>query len=151
MDYVFINEKWYYNEFVQSRVDTPQATRISGDFAPLLLKKAELMEISFDGLESYMQDLQDTLGKVLQLHKDSNIDVWNLRLDMGGHKKDVSLSVNTILKEVNSIKTWHDSYNNEFVVTMNTSYWSLSKTVEKSLTTFSTNMVNTVTYFLVKY
>ena len=87
MDYVFINEKWYYNEFVQSRVDTPHATRIFADFAALLLKKAELIEISFDGLESYMQDLEDTVGKVVQLHKDSNIDIGNHRLDMGGHKK----------------------------------------------------------------
>ena len=70
---------------------------------------------------------------------------------MGGLQKDVSCYVNTILKEVNSIKTGGDSYNSQLEVTINTSYCSFSKIFEKYLTTFGTNVVNTVTYFLVKY
>ena len=69
MDYVFINEKWHQKESVKSRADTPQTTRISADFSSLLLKEAEHIRISLDNLQSYMQVLEYTLGKVLQLHK----------------------------------------------------------------------------------
>ena len=151
MDYVFINKKWYQKKFVQSRAETPRDTRISVESTTLLLKEAAHIRISLDGLESYMQVLEDTLGKVLQLHKDSNIDIEKIHLEMGGLKKDASRYINTILKEVNSIKTGADSYKNQLAVTMNTLYFSFSKTVEKSLTTFYTKVVNTLTYFLVKH
>ena len=59
---------------------------------------------------------------------------------MGGLQKDVSCYVNTILKEVNSIKTGGDSYNSQLEVTMKISYCSFSKIVEKFLTIFGTNV-----------
>lgn len=72
MDYMLIQKKLHYKESVQSRADTPWDTRISVDSAELLLKEAEHIRISLDGLESIMQILEDTIGKFLQLHKDSN-------------------------------------------------------------------------------
>ena len=114
---MFINEKCYQKQSVQSRVDTPRATRFSADFLALLLQEAEQIKIIPDGLESYMKVLQKTLGKVLQLHKDSNIDIEKLQIEIGRLKKDDSCSINTIMKEVNSIKTGADSNNNQLAVT----------------------------------
>ncbi|KAH0752137.1 hypothetical protein KY285_005285 [Solanum tuberosum] len=124
--------------------DTPKATRISADSAALLLKEAEHIKVRLAGLETHKQVLQDTLGRVLQLHKDSSTDVGKLRLEVGGLKKDVIRSVNTILKKVNSIKTGADSAHNKLVVLMHTSYSTLSKTVERSLNTFCKNVLNTL-------
>ncbi|KAH0723716.1 hypothetical protein KY289_006760 [Solanum tuberosum] len=146
--YVLVNDKWYKKESVHSRADTPKATRISADSVALLLKEAEHIKVRLAGLETHKQVLQDTLGRVLQLHKDSSTDVGKLRLEVGGLKKDVIRSVNTILKKVNSIKTGADSAHNKLVVSMHTSYSTLSKTVERSLNTFCKNVLNTLKYFL---
>lgn len=95
-----------------------------------------------------MQVLQDTLGKVLQLHKDSSTDVGKLRLEVEGLKKEAIRSVITILKEVNSIKFGVDSAYNELAVTVHTSYSNFSKNVERTYNTFYRNVLNTLKYFL---
>ncbi|XP_027767740.1 uncharacterized protein LOC114074016 [Solanum pennellii] len=41
MGYVLINSKWYKNESVQQRADTPKATRISADSIALLLQETD--------------------------------------------------------------------------------------------------------------
>lgn len=99
-----------------------------------------------DGLESHMQVLHDTLGRVLQLHKDSSTDVWKLRLVVGGLKKNSISSINTILKKVNFIKNRADSVHNELA--MNTTKSTFSMTIEHSLNTLCTNVLNTLKYFL---
>lgn len=45
IDYVFINEKWYKKEFVQSRADTPWANRIFTDPASLHLEENEHIKV----------------------------------------------------------------------------------------------------------
>ncbi|KAG5589349.1 hypothetical protein H5410_039863 [Solanum commersonii] len=57
-------------------------------------------------------------------------------------------SVNTILKEVNSIKTGADSAHNELAVTVHTSYSNFSKNVERTYDSFCRNVLNTFKYFL---
>ncbi|KAG5619627.1 hypothetical protein H5410_004845 [Solanum commersonii] len=126
--YVLINNKWYKKESVQQRADAPKFTRISVDSTALLLKETDLIKV-----------LQDTLGKVLQLHKDSSTDVGKLRLE-------AIRSVNTILKEVNSIKTGADSVHNELDVTVHTSYSNFSKNVERTYDSFCRNVINTLKY-----
>ncbi|KAH0712803.1 hypothetical protein KY290_008378 [Solanum tuberosum] len=148
MGYVLVNDKWYKKESVQSRADTPRAIRISADFSALLLKEAEHIKVRLAGLESHIQVIQDTLGGVLQLHKDSSTDVGKLRLELGGLKKDVIRSVNTILKELNSIKTGVDSAHSKLAISVHTSYSTFSKTVERSLNTFCGNVLDTLKYFL---
>ncbi|KAK4728754.1 hypothetical protein R3W88_021742 [Solanum pinnatisectum] len=145
MGYVLINDKWYRKESVQQRANAPKVTRISADLAALLLKEADLIKVRLDGLESHMQVLQDTHGKVLQLHKDSSTDV---RLEVEGLKKQAIRSVNTILKEVNSIKTGADSAHNELAVTVHTSYSNFSKNIECTYDSFCRNVLNTLKYFL---
>ncbi|KAG5631596.1 hypothetical protein H5410_003313 [Solanum commersonii] len=144
MRYVLVNDKWYKKESVQSRADIPRATRISGDSAALLFKEAEHIKVRLAGLESHMHVIQDTLGMVLQLHKDSSIDVGKLRLNVRGLKKDDIRSVNKILKEVNSNKTGLDSAHNELAISVHTSYSTFSKIVECSLNTFYRNVLNTL-------
>ncbi|KAL3324405.1 hypothetical protein AABB24_038519 [Solanum stoloniferum] len=122
--------------------------RISADSVTLILKEAKHIKVRLVGLETHMQVLHDTLGMVLQLHKDSSTDVGKLCPEVGELKKDVIRSVNTILKEVNSIKTGADSAHNELVVSMHTSYSTFSKTIEHSLNTFCRNVLNTLKYFL---
>ncbi|KAG5577878.1 hypothetical protein H5410_058012 [Solanum commersonii] len=143
MRYVFANDKWYKKESVQSR-----ATRISVDSVALLLKEAEHIKVRLAGLESHMQVIQDTLGRVLQLHKDSSTNVGKLRLEVGGLKKDAIRSVNTILKEDNSIKTGADYAHSKLAISVHTSYSTFSKIVERSLNTFCRNVLNTLKYFL---
>ncbi|KAH0745873.1 hypothetical protein KY285_007530 [Solanum tuberosum] len=126
---------------VQQRADAPKATRISADSAS---KEADLIKVRLDGLETHMQVLQDTLGKVLQLHKDSNIDVGKLRLEVEGLKKEAICSVNTILKEVNSIKTGADLAHNELDVTVHTSYSNFFKIDERFYDNFCRNEINAV-------
>ncbi|KAH0720474.1 hypothetical protein KY284_005504 [Solanum tuberosum] len=126
MRYVLVNDKWYKKESVQSRGDTPKATRISADYAALFLKEAEH----------------------IKLHKDSSTDVGKLCLEVGALKKDAIRSVNTIIKEVNSIKIGADSAHNELAVSMHTSYYTFSKIVERSLNIFCRNVLNTLKYFL---
>ncbi|KAH0665500.1 hypothetical protein KY290_027732 [Solanum tuberosum] len=123
MGFVHVNDKWYKKESVQSRADTPRATRISADSVVLLLKEAEHF-------------------------KDSSTDVGKLRLEVGGLKKDVIRSVNKILKEVNSIKIGADSAHNELAISVHTSYSTFSKTIECSLNNFCRNVLNTLKYFL---
>ena len=101
---MLITEKWYKKEFIQSRADTTRATRIFADTTVLLFKEAEHINLSLNALEFHMHVLHEALGKLLQLHKDSNIDIGNLHLEMGGLKKDASHSFNIILGEVNYIK-----------------------------------------------
>lgn len=55
MGYKLVKETWY-KESIQTRADTPRATRISRDFA-LLFKEAVYIKVRFDGLESHMQVL----------------------------------------------------------------------------------------------
>lgn len=117
----------------------------------MLLKEMEHIKVRLDGLESHMQVIKDILGRVPQLHKDSNIDVGKLRLEVGELKKEALRSVNKILKEVNSIKDGAYSAHNELAITVHTSYPTFSKTVEKSLNTFCRNVINSMTYFLAKY
>ncbi|KAH0719077.1 hypothetical protein KY290_012743 [Solanum tuberosum] len=143
-----INNKWYKKEFVQQRADAPKVTRISVDSAALLLKEADLIKVRLDGLESHMQVLQDTIGKVLQLHKDSSTDVGKLRLEVEGLKKQAIRYVNTILKEVNSIKTGADSAHNELDAIVHTSYSNFSKNVERTYDSFCRNVLNTLKYLL---
>lgn len=113
------------------------------DSVALLFKEADLIKVRLDGLETHMQVLQDTLGKVLQLHKDSSTDVGKLRLEVEGLKKEAIRSVNTILKEVNSIKMGADSAHNELAVTVHTSYSNFSKNVEHSYDNSYGNVLNT--------
>ncbi|KAG5595055.1 hypothetical protein H5410_036287 [Solanum commersonii] len=148
MGYVLINNKWYKKESGQQRADAPKVTRISADSAALLLQEADVIKVRLDGLESHMQVLQDTFGKVFQLHKDSSIDVGKLRLEIEGLKKQAIRSINTILKEVNSIKTGADSAHNELAVTVHTSYSNFSKNVERTYDSFCRNVLNTLKYFL---
>ncbi|KAG5581745.1 hypothetical protein H5410_052372 [Solanum commersonii] len=86
---VLIDATYDTHTFSSMRADTPKATRISVDYVALFLKEAEHIKVRLVGLETHMQVLQDTLGKVLQLHKDSSTDVGKLCLEVGGLKKDV--------------------------------------------------------------
>ncbi|KAH0650273.1 hypothetical protein KY284_030185 [Solanum tuberosum] len=126
MGYVLINNKWYKKESVQQRADAPKVTRISADSVTLLLQEAEL----------------------IKLHKDSSTDVGKLRLEIEGLKKQAIRSINTILKEVNSIKTGADSAHNKLAVTVHTSYSNFSKNVERTYDSFCRNVLNTLKYFL---
>ncbi|KAG5611469.1 hypothetical protein H5410_022750 [Solanum commersonii] len=69
-------------------------------------------------------------------------------LTVKGLKKDAIRSVNTTLKEVNSIKTGANSAHNELAVLMHNSHSTFFKTIEHSLNTFYRNMLTTLKYFL---
>lgn len=75
---MLINEDWYKKQTVQSKAETPRVTRISADSTTLLFKEDENIKVRVDGLKSHMQVLQDIVGKVLQLHKDSSINIGKL-------------------------------------------------------------------------
>uniref|UniRef100_M1DBF2 Uncharacterized protein n=1 Tax=Solanum tuberosum TaxID=4113 RepID=M1DBF2_SOLTU len=111
--------------------------------SPSASLEAEHIKVRLAGLESHMQVIQDTLGRVLQLHKDSSTDVGKLRLEVERLKKDVIRSVNTILKEINSIKIGADFAHSELAISVHTSYSTFSKTVEHSFNTLCRNVLNT--------
>ncbi|KAH0670729.1 hypothetical protein KY290_026127 [Solanum tuberosum] len=122
MGYVLINDKWYKKESVQQRADAPYPRPLASQLTQLLcFSKSRTL---------------------------SSTDVGKLRLEVEGLKKEVIRSVNTILKEVNSIKSGVDSAYNKLAVTVHTSYSNFSKNVERTYNTFCRNVFNTLKYFL---
>ncbi|KAH0695828.1 hypothetical protein KY289_013310 [Solanum tuberosum] len=88
---------WFREYMVESLEDTNSSSSLPYG---LLISR-----IIVDSLKEFVQQradapkvLQDTLGKVLQLHKDSSTDVGKLRLEVEGLKKKAIRSINTILK-----------------------------------------------------
>lgn len=64
MGYMSINENWYKKEYVQSRAETPQITRIFANSTTLILNEVEHTKVNMDLLECNMQVFQDMVGKV---------------------------------------------------------------------------------------
>ncbi|KAH0661282.1 hypothetical protein KY284_026213 [Solanum tuberosum] len=87
MGYVLIDNKWHKKESAKERAKALKASCISDDSAAILLKEAKDIEVHLDGLKSYMQVLQDTIRKVLQISKDLGTDIGKLRLEVEGLKK----------------------------------------------------------------
>ncbi|KAG5602432.1 hypothetical protein H5410_033802 [Solanum commersonii] len=65
MGYVLVNKKWYKKESVQSRVDTPRATRISVDSVALLLKEAEHIKLRIE-MGGLKKDAIRSVNKILK-------------------------------------------------------------------------------------
>uniref|UniRef100_M1DGR1 Uncharacterized protein n=1 Tax=Solanum tuberosum TaxID=4113 RepID=M1DGR1_SOLTU len=87
MGYVLIDNKWHKKESAKARAKALKASCISDDSTAILLKEAKNIKVHLDGLESYMQVLQDTIGKVILISKDLGTDIGKLRLEVEGLKK----------------------------------------------------------------
>lgn len=114
----------------------------------MLPKKAEELKIRMVMLESTMHAMQDTIGKVLQLSKDTRTNVGKLHIAMDGVKLEDVRSFNKLLEQIDSLKIGADSSNNDLTVSVNTSYSNFSKNVNHSYNCFYRNILKTLKYFL---
>lgn len=73
-------------------------TKISVDSATVLTKEVDDIKASLLSLTNYVQDMQETLSKILQLSKDWNTDLGKLRMDVEDLKKEGVRSVNKLIK-----------------------------------------------------
>ncbi|KAG5611587.1 hypothetical protein H5410_022868, partial [Solanum commersonii] len=95
------------------------------------------------GLES----LHDAVEKVFRLQKDTSTNVGKLRISMTGIKQESISTINKLIRQVDSLKNGVDSSNNEPAISVQNSYSSLSKTVERSYNSFNEKVINTMKYF----
>lgn len=70
MGYTLINGKWYKKHSLKGKADSPKSTRISANSATFLTKEVDDIKASLFSLTNVVQDVQETLTKILQLSKD---------------------------------------------------------------------------------
>ncbi|KAH0773445.1 hypothetical protein KY290_010582 [Solanum tuberosum] len=100
------------------------------------------------GVERGLETLNNAAKKVFRLQKDTTTDVGKLRIAMTGIKQEGISTVNKFIKQVDSLKSGVSSSNNDLVVTVQTSYSSLSRNVELSYNSFCGKVINILKYFL---
>lgn len=71
--YVQVWEWWFNKDSVIASEDSVKVTRISSDFATLLLKDINELKNRLLVVESGLEVLQDALEKILHLHKDARM------------------------------------------------------------------------------
>ncbi|KAH0746180.1 hypothetical protein KY285_007837 [Solanum tuberosum] len=86
--------------------------------------------------------------KVFRLQKDTTTDVGKLLIAMTGIKQEGISTVNKFTHQVDSLKGGVSFSNNDFAVSVQIYYSSLSRGMERSYNTFYGKVINTLKYFL---
>ncbi|KAH0712494.1 hypothetical protein KY289_008453 [Solanum tuberosum] len=100
------------------------------------------------GVERGLETLHDAIEKVFRLQKDTTTDVGKLHITMTGIKQEGISTVNKFTHQVDSLKGGVSFSNNDFAVSVQTYYSSLSRGMERSYNTFYGKVINTLKYFL---
>uniref|UniRef100_M1DVC2 Uncharacterized protein n=1 Tax=Solanum tuberosum TaxID=4113 RepID=M1DVC2_SOLTU len=95
-----------------------------------------------------LETLCDAVEKVFCLQNDTSTDMGKLRIAMTGIKQEGISTFNELIKQVDSLKSGVSSSNNDLAVTVQTSYSSLSRNVERSYNSFCGKIINTFKYIL---
>lgn len=126
-----VGNQWYKKDSVKARVETVRVTKVSVDYASLLLKDMKDVKARLLTIEDGLKVLQEFAGKNLQLHKDTNIDVEKHHLVVDGLKQGVS-TINKLIRQVDNLKTRVDFFNTNLTIFVQTSYSNFSRNVERS-------------------
>jgi len=148
MGYVQVENKWVKKVSVKARAKTSKPTKISTDSASVLMQDNDELKTRFFGVERGLETLHDVVEKVFLLQKDTTTDVGKLRIAMTGIKQEGISTVNKLIRQVDFLKSGVSSSNNDLAVTVQTSYSSLSLSMERSYNSFCGNVINTLKYFL---
>lgn len=130
------------------KIEAPMSIRVSTDLAARLIKEVNKIKFHLSSLNCNLQGMQEYLENVLQLSKETNIEVGKIRLHIDGLKKEGVNTVNKLIKQVDLMNSGVNSFNNNLVVSVQTSYTSFTKRIELSYDTLCRNMPNTFKYFL---
>lgn len=119
MGCVLVGDKWHSKDSVKSKTySTDLASQLQKDIKACLL-----------AVENGIEMLQESVGKILQMHKDTSTYVGKLRILMDGLKQEGVSTMNKMIKQVDSLKKGAKSSNNKLVVSVPTSYSNFSKNV----------------------
>ena len=97
------------------------------DSDALLLKDNEEVKTRLLAVERNLETLHDSVENVFRLQIDSSTDIGKLPIAMTGIKQEGISTLNRLIKKVESLKRGVNSSNNDLVVTVQTSYFSLSR------------------------
>ncbi|TMX05641.1 hypothetical protein EJD97_013291 [Solanum chilense] len=84
MCYTLVGNQWYKKDSLKARVETIRVTKLSLDDASPLLKDMKDVKAHLLTIEDGLKVLQEFAGKLLHLHKDTNIDVGKHHLVVDG-------------------------------------------------------------------
>ncbi|KAH0639643.1 hypothetical protein KY285_036229 [Solanum tuberosum] len=122
--YMRVENKWIKKDSVKAIAETSKPTKISTDSAALLIQDNDELKTMIFGVECGLETLYDAI------------------------KKEGISTVNKLIRQVDFLKGGVSSSNNDPVVTIQTSYSSLSRSVEWSYNSFCGKVINTLKYFL---
>ncbi|KAH0712306.1 hypothetical protein KY289_008265 [Solanum tuberosum] len=148
MGYVQVENKWVKKDSIKERAETSKPTKISADSAALLLQDNDELKTRLLGVERGLETLHDAVEKVFRLQKDTTTDVGKLRIAMTRIKQEGISTVNKFTHQVDSLKGGFSFSNNDFAVSVQTYYSSLSRGMERSYNTLYGKVINTLKYFL---
>lgn len=73
-------KRWCRKDSVKVKAEPPKANRISADSSSLLINESEDIKARLESLENGLIVMQETVGKLLQLGKETNTDVEKLHI-----------------------------------------------------------------------
>ncbi|KAG5580429.1 hypothetical protein H5410_051056 [Solanum commersonii] len=116
MCYTLVGNQWYKKDSVKERVETVRVTKVSVDYASLLLK-----------------DMKDVKARLLTIEDGlkTNIDVEKHHPVVDGLKQGVS-TINKLIHQVDNLKARVDFFNTNLTIFVQTSYSNFSRNVEHS-------------------
>ncbi|KAG5595927.1 hypothetical protein H5410_037159 [Solanum commersonii] len=145
MGYAQVENKWVKKDSVKARVEGVKPIKISADSAALLMQDNDELKTRILEVEHGLETLHDAVEMVFRLQKDTSSDVGKLHIAMIGIKHEGISTVNKLIQQAGSLKSGVSSSNNELVVSVQTSYSSISKSVERSYNFYCVKIINTHT------
>ncbi|KAF3652469.1 putative uroporphyrinogen decarboxylase, chloroplastic-like [Capsicum annuum] len=150
MGYILVEDGWCRKHSARAKSELPKVSKSISNPMITVLKELKNIKDRFKAVKKGVMLLQESTFKLLDLKKSTSTDIGMVQLALGEFKHEGIKLLTRVFTRINSFKSQVLSSNDDLAISVQNSYSSFFKIVEKSYDTFYHNMHNTLTFFLKK-